>query len=1348
MNPDESARAAGQVVGTILFLVVPLVLNLVALRKDATNKKCVLAIIILLVSMLVTSLLSAAAKHMEPNPALMIIPAVLLLCGVVASTVLAIIGLAEFRSRGHRHGRKRAITALVLSSVVVISLVVGLVAGLNARDRIPGLRPTGAPGQAVTREEWNFRVTPPVGWASIEGSKVNPLARVAFVRTAPQLFSMILVEELPGVSLEDEAIIEIIKGGMRSKGEVTIITEGRKSAHGLDGLFLESEMRVGSLDFFFQHWVVQSRGFLYQLVTWGNEKVREPVRTAGESFRESFAILDTNRTAAVAPANAAAAFRSPAFGYSVDPAGTAWQRRWEALTKDSPGAEFGVQTASQQGCAIVCPLWLGPSELDFATLSAVLSETYVGLESSHEVAGSRKDCTQGPFKGQAFVCERTVDGLNFEYHVRILRSGGLAYLLAAWRDKKIETRPGVLDEILDRVTFDATLPTPDLAKLGENFQRSHALVWNSLGLACDRAGQPAAALPWLQRAFELGKPDAIIFGNYMETCRKTGDVSASLAFIDQHIAKFPGNQKLALKRANVQFASGDEEGALKSFATLFDDRYRDDKFFTDYVSELTARDRGKIALTTIDRYTGGKPTPALSRLKANVHTGMHEHDQALAILTALQKTAPDDSETTLALADAYFGAQRHTEALAECEKLITAKKDSAYVWRRKGFVEFSLKRYREAKASFEKAHEKDPPNTDIKRMLDHVSGMLGEGGNSLVKKAIEPVPFPAALQAEPSADKAGAYLRGFSAYYIRSDRAIAYAKGGELKATDRQTVRVLDTQGVEKFSTIEVGFDPLSEEVFVNALQVKNAAGEVVGTGRVEDSYVVDQGAGESASQRKILHVPVPGLQPGFSLEYTVTRRDTGSADAFRFQTHQFVRTLPALRSSLHVVAAREAVKWEGTTGLPPPKRDEGSLTWIVEQPPVYRWEPLQAPSDTFLPMLWLGDAHATWPGEAKEYLTQIKERLAVDAALRTTATEVTKGLTKDPEKAAALARFVQDKLTYKAIEFGRRARVPAAAALTLRNKYGDCKDHALLLAQLLDSIGVPARLALVNANEALRPALPSLDQFDHMLVYLPAGKGGTFFDCTGKSGDLRVSPPSGLATRQALILDPDRPRLETIPDYPAGSSTVIAERALTFPNETDLDVRENVTFTGYSASGMRNALQSVEAANRNRWLLQTMTRELPALDLRDAQIENVDDPQAPLRLKLHYVVPRRFQNASGQLIGQLPSVWERWFLGGDPVEKRQTPFKVWMPVNFESRVTLTPPPGWQATAIRESKLDRPFCTGSVSSQMAARKLQIDSRVTQRAGQFSAGEYRAYLDATGSALGLFEQGIVLKKDGK
>jgi hypothetical protein len=86
--------------------------------------------------------------------------------------------------------------------------------------------------------------------------------------------------------------------------------------------------------------------------------------------------------------------------------------------------------------------------------------------------------------------------------------------------------------------------------------------------------------------------------------------------------------------------------------------------------------------------------------------------------------------------------------------------------------------------------------------------------------------------------------------------------------------------------------------------------------------------------------------------------------------------------------------------------------------------------------------------------------------------------------------------------------------------------------------------------------------------------------------------------------------------------------------------------------------------------------------------------------------------------------------------------------MSVESHVTITPPAGWQLVATKDSKLDRPFCSATATGQIEARKLRLDTKVVQRAGQFPAGEYRAYLDATASALGLVEQGIVLKKDGK
>ena len=45
---------------------------------------------------------------------------------------------------------------------------------------------------------------------------------------------------------------------------------------------------------------------------------------------------------------------------------------------------------------------------------------------------------------------------------------------------------------------------------------------------------------------------------------------------------------------------------------------------------------------------------------------------------------------------------------------------------------------------------------------------------------------------------------------------------------------------MSKFSTLQFPFYPLSEGIHLNELEVRNAKGEVVSRGKVEDSYVID----------------------------------------------------------------------------------------------------------------------------------------------------------------------------------------------------------------------------------------------------------------------------------------------------------------------------------------------------------------------------------------------------------------------------------------------------------------------------------------------------------------------------
>ena len=148
--------------------------------------------------------------------------------------------------------------------------------------------------------------------------------------------------------------------------------------------------------------------------------------------------------------------------------------------------------------------------------------------------------------------------------------------------------------------------------------------------------------------------------------------------------------------------------------------------------------------------------------------------------------------------------------------------------------------------------------------------------------------------------------------------------------------------------------------------------------------------------------------------------------------------------------------------------------------------------------MLWIGESSNQWPALAADYLAAISNRMELSPALRDQARHLTGAAGDDDARIGLLARFVQTNCTYKGIEFGRRARIPNTPSDIARNKYGDCKDHALLLQQMLCSVGVPARLALVNARNPIRQELPSLE------IRTEEGRIHLEFECrqpTGKFG-------------------------------------------------------------------------------------------------------------------------------------------------------------------------------------------------------------------------------------------------------
>ncbi len=622
---------------------------------------------------------------------------------------------------------------------------------------------------------------------------------------------------------------------------------------------------------------------------------------------------------------------------------------------------------------------------------------------------------------------------------------------------------------------------------------------------------------------------------------------------------------------------------------------------------------------------------------------------------------------------------------------------------------------------------------------------MGEGEDTEIGEPIDPVPLPPELTNDNSGNLPAEYGARYGAYYVHRISAVSYLPGKQYKTTEYDLVRLLDTSGVSEFSTVQIPFDPLSEQVFINEVRVVDGSGKTVSTGSTANYYVLDDGAATTASQKRVVNIPIPGLHAGCQVSVIYTKLELGRMDDFPFCAYCFSKPFPIWKSVFFLAGDGAGLKHRPSFAIAPQRLTTG-LCWQMSDPMVARWEPLQPSGADFLPMLWISDQSNQWNSLGKDYLASIEDRLETDAEVQKAARQLVSGVNDPDSMISALSSYVETNLTYKAIEFGRRARIPNRPADVLRNKYGDCKDHAVLLQQMLTSVGIDARLALVGHDGPVQKDLPSLDQFDHMIVYVPEGQNGRFLDCTSKGADVAHVIPNGLAQSDAFVLDKTNPHFVAIPAYPTNASTLSVERRIRLSESNDLAVDETLTLTGVHASYMRNYLLRIPESSRLSQLQAQMG--MTEANVTETKVDSLNDLTKPLRLHFLYSIRRKFHKSGGEWRGALNAGFAGTYLEAAPSENRATPFEITIPFSVYSRTLLEAPTGFHAEVSKTAMLniDPQFAQVEESAQTGLKHLELDVNFRQMTGKFKASEYAAYRETMAQTLALLQREVVFRTD--
>jgi tetratricopeptide (TPR) repeat protein len=1330
-------QAIGSIAGTIFWAFISLagIAKCIKIAKrETTNAKCVYALVFILAAWFIPSSFAVLKVVFSVPPIIIMIMSAVSLVLMTCSILLAILGLAECRQDNrYSQGRKQAIWALVLTFVVIALFTTGFIsAARKNRQFVHGFAvESGSKDGFYTFSNLNFRVKEPLeAWTRVNIEAVNPDATFAMTRSQPKMLWMILAEEFGSAqALSGDMLLALVTNNLKStQRQYEIVAKDSLTIAGIDGSIIKDSLNMGANRLYYHRWIGFSGGILYQIITGGQANLKDDIDRNAIEMLSRFEIINPDRVA-TDPMHPLPDYASPEFGYAVVNAGNTW-RAWDDFAEEHPEADFGGLAPLMNMGFLVLPFIHNDLSVRPEDIFTVMHES-IGLESPARSSKPVSTTHDNGFHTRTVSFSMTVAGNAFDYQSTTWVGAGKSLFLLTWAPSGTEGFGEAATALQRCVKISPQLPETTTRSMILAGQRTaHARIFNALGLLYLDAKQHDHALLAFQNAAALLPDTSLYLENTLAAYVGAGRQSDALLYMTNATPLLANSPTIESWKAALLGQIGREAEACAIYKRIFAAGYQDVPDLSAYADLLGKNgDWGEIdALLT--RYFERDGSLATRLIKADLYANHGKHDLAIDYLSALDTGGTIRPEVSFRLIHNHSQLGQYAEALAISDAMITNGYATAAAYYQRASAQFGLGWHKKSKASLEQGLMLSPNDPDIKAFLTDVSAILGEGNNSAIKQEIAPVPIPPAVESAIAAANRQKAVTNHGAVLYSDVQGFLFTRGEESKSTRYQRIKVLNTAGVSKFSTIRIPFDPLTERLFVNTLKVCRDDGTMISQGSVSDYYIIDNRESYEASHDKTLCVPVANLQAGCEIELAVTRQSFGDNKAFNFQRLALFSKWPARYIAAFYLGDPTAIKHSGINGISHISITNG-LIWHVKDPQPYAYEHLEPGPGSVDPILLLGDATVGWDDETTRYLDRIQARLVQDPAVTALARTLTKDCADEQSMIDSILTHVQKEYTYKPIEFGTRGTLPFPAAETIRRRYGDCKDFAVLGKQLLSALAIDASLVLVDSQFNTVTEVPSLDQFDHMILYIPRKQGCKFVDLTQKNISRTSLVPSGLAGRQALIAERGNVRFETIPGYDSKDNQAKCDSRVMVAG-SDISVTDQLTLSGYCASPLRSLLELDEHV-RQLWMQQVISRYEPYARVQSFVIEEIPVSR-DLRLSTSYLIDNRARLQGQATVLTVPNVWAQYYGDFTPMKERRKPFVVDYPFLLVTETTIKSDVG---SVIEQDVHDQAIAPG-VEWNLASRREAESHRITLSCnlipGTYPASHYNQFVSAIKGAI--------------
>ncbi|MGB0081036.1 MAG: DUF3857 domain-containing protein [Terracidiphilus sp.] len=419
---------------------------------------------------------------------------------------------------------------------------------------------------------------------------------------------------------------------------------------------------------------------------------------------------------------------------------------------------------------------------------------------------------------------------------------------------------------------------------------------------------------------------------------------------------------------------------------------------------------------------------------------------------------------------------------------------------------------------------------------------------------------------------------GVNVTELCDDESYTFDDAGRQVRVGHFIYKVLTQKGAEGWDSLSVSWEPWHEARPVIRARVITPDFTV----HTLDPKTITEapargGDYKTYSAGKRLRAPLPAIAPGVVVEEEYTETETEPV-------YIAGRVGRVVLGQEDVPVAHSRVVFDAPVALPlrtnllllpgiRPVHTEsgGRITLTFDVGPldaIDNREPYLPPETVFFPMIEYSTG-ASWQSIAAEYGKVVDDRTH-SSEVQAVVTPLIAGKKTVAEKEAAILDYLDREVRYTGIEFGEAAILPHDPAETLAKGYGDCKDKATLLVAMLRAAGIPAYVALLDAEARMDVPvdLPGMGLFDHAIVYVP-GKNPIWIDATDRYAQLG-QVPMGDQGRLSLITSNATTALVKIPQSSSQDNGVIETREFTLTDNGPANVVEVTQPKGILESSYR----------------------------------------------------------------------------------------------------------------------------------------------------------------------------------